>query len=86
MSNEIALTSRPNWAIVAALAPAAAAAVTPINTQTPTHSQALTQAQAKPLPKEDLRVFTRIPKEGLIETRKHAPFALCQTIYQTLGL
>ncbi|KAF6793797.1 hypothetical protein CSOJ01_13820 [Colletotrichum sojae] len=82
MSNETAPTSRPNWATVAASAPAA----TPVNTRTPTRSQALTQAQAKPPPKEDLRVFARIPEEGLMETRKHAPFALRQTICQTLGL
>ncbi|KAF4480690.1 hypothetical protein CGGC5_v010555 [Colletotrichum fructicola Nara gc5] len=50
--------------------------------------EATTYAQTQTLaqPKEDLRVFARIPEEGLTAARKHAPFALRRKVCQALGL
>ncbi|KAF6808228.1 hypothetical protein CPLU01_15698 [Colletotrichum plurivorum] len=71
MNNEATSTPNRKWATVAAAAPA--------QNRTPTRSQAQTQP-------EDLRVFVRIPEEILTAARKHAPFALRQTVCQALGL
>ncbi|KAF4412955.1 hypothetical protein CFRS1_v009454 [Colletotrichum fructicola] len=83
-------TPSRNWAKVvasaesAAPAPAQAPAPAPARTQNPIHPQAQTQTLAQP--KEDLRVFARIPEEGLTAARKHAPFALRRKVCQALGL
>ncbi|KAK1634578.1 hypothetical protein BDP81DRAFT_395868 [Colletotrichum phormii] len=73
------------WTDVAASASTTAVAVAPTRTRIPTRPEVQTQsltetrAQALSQPKEDLRVFTRIPEEGLAAARKHAPFALRRT-------
>ncbi|KAF6810377.1 hypothetical protein CPLU01_15321 [Colletotrichum plurivorum] len=79
MNNEATSTSNRKWATVAAAASTAAPVAAPAQNQTPTRSQAQTQP-------EDLRVFARIPEESLTAARKHAPFALRQTVCQALGL
>ncbi|KAF4473686.1 hypothetical protein CGGC5_v017270 [Colletotrichum fructicola Nara gc5] len=85
-------TPSRNWAKVVASAESAAPAPAqapapapaPARTQNPIHLQAQTQTLAQP--KEDLRVFARIPEEGLTAARKHAPFALRRKVCQALGL
>ncbi|KAJ0268313.1 hypothetical protein COL922a_014812, partial [Colletotrichum nupharicola] len=44
------------------------------------------QTQSLTQPKEDLRVFARVPEEGLTGARKHAPCALRQKVSQALDL
>ncbi|KAF6783763.1 hypothetical protein CSOJ01_15857 [Colletotrichum sojae] len=75
MNNEAAPAPTRNWAAVAA----SALTSTSIQNRAPTRPQAQTQP-------EDLRVFARIPEEGLEAARKNAPFALRRTICQALSL
>ncbi|KAF4473698.1 hypothetical protein CGGC5_v017335 [Colletotrichum fructicola Nara gc5] len=89
MGNEAAAPApRRDWADVAASAPAAAPAPARNVTRNPTQPQAQTQTQPQALTqlKEDLRVFARIPEEGLGAARKHAPFTLRRTVCQALSL
>ncbi|KAK2738280.1 hypothetical protein CKAH01_18784 [Colletotrichum kahawae] len=81
MNNEATATPTRNWASVAATAPATA----PGRNQAPTQPHRQPQAQAQTQP-EDLRVFVRIPEEGLEAARKNAPFALRRTVCQALNL
>ncbi|KAK1837404.1 hypothetical protein CCHR01_19975, partial [Colletotrichum chrysophilum] len=74
------------WADVAASAGTAAATPARNVTRYPTQPQGQTQPQALTQPKEDLRVFARIPEEGLTAARRHAPFTLRRTVCQALGL
>ncbi|KAK1838348.1 hypothetical protein CCHR01_19026 [Colletotrichum chrysophilum] len=75
-----------NWADVASSAIMAGTAPAPACTRNPTRTQAPTQTQALPHPKEGLRIFARIPEEGLAAERKHAPFTLHRTVCQALRL
>ncbi|KAF5482773.1 hypothetical protein CGCF413_v015565 [Colletotrichum fructicola] len=89
MGNEAAAPApRRNWADVAASAPATAPAPARNATRNPTQPQAQAQTQPQALTqlKEDLRVFARIPEEGLGAARKHAPFTLRRTVCQALSL
>ncbi|KAK2738281.1 hypothetical protein CKAH01_18785 [Colletotrichum kahawae] len=81
INNEATATPTRNWASVAATAPATA----PGRNQAPTQPHRQPQAQAQTQP-EDLRVFVRIPEEGLKAARKNAPFALRRTVCQALNL
>ncbi|KAF5482857.1 hypothetical protein CGCF413_v015520 [Colletotrichum fructicola] len=63
-----------------------AAAPAPRRNWADPQAQAQTQPQALTQLKEDLRVFTRIPEEGLGAARKHAPFTLRRTVCQALSL
>ncbi|KAK6222515.1 hypothetical protein QIS74_04217 [Colletotrichum tabaci] len=88
INRENAPTLSRSWAAVTASAPATA----PDPHRAPTHPQARPQTksqaqpQPRPQPKEDLRVFARIPEEGLSAARKNAPFALRQTVCRTFDL
>ncbi|KAJ0339269.1 hypothetical protein COL922a_004654 [Colletotrichum nupharicola] len=77
-------TPSRNWANVAASAVTTAASLA--RTRNPSRPQAQTQPQAVTQLKEDLRVFARIPEEGLGAARKHAPFTLHRTVCQALSL
>ncbi|KAK2747411.1 hypothetical protein CKAH01_06588 [Colletotrichum kahawae] len=74
------------WADVAASAGTAAATPARNVTRYPTQPRGQTQPQALTQPKEDLRVFARIPEEGLTAARRHAPFTLRRTVCQAFGL
>ncbi|KAF5482919.1 hypothetical protein CGCF413_v015543 [Colletotrichum fructicola] len=63
-----------------------AAAPAPRRNWADPQAQAQTQPQALTQLKEDLRVFARIPEEGLGAARKHAPFTLRRTVCQALSL
>ncbi|KAJ0356749.1 hypothetical protein COL922a_014685, partial [Colletotrichum nupharicola] len=89
MGNEMAApapapTLSRKWVDVVASAGGTAATTAHNNARNPTQPQAQTQALSQP--KEDLRIFARIPEECLAAARKHAPFALRRTIYQALRL
>ncbi|KAF5502030.1 hypothetical protein CGCA056_v014371 [Colletotrichum aenigma] len=75
-----------NWADVAASAATAAAAPAPAPARTRNPIQPQAQTQTLTQPQEDLRVFARIPEEGLTAARKHAPFALRRKVCQALSL
>ncbi|KAI3527870.1 hypothetical protein CABS03_15174 [Colletotrichum abscissum] len=44
------------------------------------------QDQPQAQPEEDLRIFARVPEEGLAVARKIAPFAVRQTVCKAFGL
>ncbi|KAF6823754.1 hypothetical protein CPLU01_11221 [Colletotrichum plurivorum] len=77
--NQAAPIPNRNWAAIAASAPTSASA--PATTQNRTLERSLPQAKL-----EDPRIFARIAEEGLEAARKHAPFALRQTVCQALKL
>ncbi|KAF6784875.1 hypothetical protein CSOJ01_15689 [Colletotrichum sojae] len=79
-------TPARSWATIAASGPTtAASALAPTSTTVPAQNRALARSQPRVQP-EDLRVFVRIPEEGLEAARKNALFALRRTICQALNL
>ncbi|KAF6784877.1 hypothetical protein CMUS01_16595, partial [Colletotrichum musicola] len=64
MNNEAAPAPTRNWAAVAASAPTSTKAPASASASTSTQNRAPTRPQAQTQP-EDLRVFARIPEEGL---------------------